>query len=602
MPPARHYKEMSEDFRNMSLNRFVWIVVAAGFIADVQADATSAGAVQPQFGKQVTRAMEDAPVYNIPAVIDRPLKVDDGERVVVTHFDIRGAADHPEDGLYIKDFLALMDGYKSKHASGMTVGELQEAANLVRDAYRKAGYPVAQAFIPAQEVKDGVVKVSVLEGVLGGVVVEKNTLYSEKLIKQGAQDVVGKPVRIASLESSLMKINDYPGMDVLGVLRPGKQVGEAELVLNAQNEDPYEYFVTADNHGTVATGQSRVFAGASANNLLGWADRLDVVALRTFSPSDSLYGSTYYEAQTPVPSLRAGGGYSVNGYDVGKAYTPLPVTGKTEQWDAYLLNSWKRSRQLSLSSRFNLASRYAQVRDDATNALINRDRLTVASAGLDADFVDARFHGVNHLGATYSKGINGVFGAMDEDGKTAGGVFSSRQGGDGKYAGGNFRKVATNYTRVQTLPFKSELQLRANTQYSKDMLVSLEQFSLGGPHSVRAYPVGEFQFDKGWFASAEWFLRAPFIAEKDAFGGRKWGDILRVSAFFDYAGGINNNPTALEVTNGTDKVELSGAGLGVELNVPKAFFVKVEAATPVSHYDASNRHNPQYWLSAGLQF
>ncbi|HQQ63499.1 MAG TPA: POTRA domain-containing protein, partial [Pseudomonadales bacterium] len=309
--------------------------------------------MQPQIDRP-HKVAEEAPAYNIPAVIDRPLKVDDGEKIFVTRFEIQGATDHPEDNLYVKNFLSLLGGYKSQHTEGMTVGQLQEAANLVRDAYRKAGYPVAQAFIPAQDVKDGVVKVSVLEGVLGGVVVEKNTLYSEKMIKQGTANVVGKPVRISSLESALMKINDYPGMDVLGVLRPGKRVGEAELVLNAQNEDPYEFFVTADNQGTVATGQSRVFAGATANNLLGLADRLDFVALRTFSPSDSLYGSLYYEAQTPVPSLRAGGGYSVNAYNVGKAYAPLPVAGKTVQWDAYLLNNWQRSRRLSMSSRFDL--------------------------------------------------------------------------------------------------------------------------------------------------------------------------------------------------------------------------------------------------------
>lgn len=586
----------------MKLDRFIGVVFATLIVADVRADATSAGAVQPQITRPVTRVSEDVPAYNIPAVIDRPLKIDDGEKIFVTRFDIQGATDHPEDNLYVKTFLSLLDGYKSKHKDGMTVGQLQEAANLVRDAYRKAGYPVAQAFIPSQDVKDGVVKVSVLEGVLGGVVVEKNKLYSEKVIKRGTDKVVGKPVRIASLESALMSINDYPGMDVLGVLRPGKRVGEAELVLNAQNEDPYEFFVTADNQGTVATGQSRVFAGVTANNLLGLADRLDFVALHTYSPSDSLYGSLYYEAQTPVPSLRAGGGYSVNGYSVGKSYAPLPVAGKTVQGELYLLNSWKRSRQLSMSSRFNLASKHAEVRDDATDALVNRDKLTVASASLDADFVDARFHGVNHASAIFSKGFNNKLNAMDADGKTAGGIFSSRQGGDGKYASGDFQKLAANYTRVQSLPFKSELLLRANTQYSKDMMVSLEQFSLGGPHSVRAYPVGEFQFDKGWFASAEWFLRAPFISEKDAFSGKKWGEVLRVSAFVDYAGGINNNPTAQEVTDGTDKVELSGAGLGLELNLPKAFFIKIEAATPISHYDASNRHNPQYWLSTGLQF
>ena len=70
----------------------------------------------------------------------------------------------------------------------------------------------------------------------------------------------------------------------------------------------------------------------------------------------------------------------------------------------------------------------------------------------------------------------------------------------------------------------------------------------------------------------------------------------------DYAGGRDNNPTEDDKESGIDTVEISGAGVGMELRLAKAFFIKTEAATPIGKYDATNDRNPQYWLSAGLEF
>ncbi len=204
-----------------SLKIIVRSTVIAGMVGCLSsslfaATPRSGGAIQPQF--DTAPPPKDAgSFYNIPAVIDRPLSVDAGDKIKVTRFEIEGAVDHPENHLFKKDMVVLLENARQSHPDGMTVGQLQEAANLIRDAYRQAGFPVAQAFIPAQDVNDGVLKVSVMEGVLGDIVIEKNTLYREKWVRRGADDLVGKPAQVKSLESALLTINDYPGLDVLGV-------------------------------------------------------------------------------------------------------------------------------------------------------------------------------------------------------------------------------------------------------------------------------------------------------------------------------------------------------------------------------------------------
>ncbi len=367
-------------------------------------------------------------------------------------------------------------------------------------------------------------------------------------------------------------------------------MGETELVLTAQKETPYQYFLTVDNHGSDYSGQSRIFAGFTANNPLGFADRLDVVALQTADPADSLYGMINYEIQTPLPSLRAGVGFNDNSYSVGEHFSDVALEGSTVQLNGYLVQQWMRSRALSISSKFDLASKQDELFEDDTNERINRDELTVASASLDADFLDAMFHGSNRIGLKYSRGFEETMGSMDENGMTGDDVFSSRQGGDGKYASGKFEKLNFDYIRMQAMPFKSDLELRFSGQASNDILVGLEAFSLGGPYSVRAFPVGEVLFDNGWFASAEWYFPAPFFADKDAFAGHTWGDVFRVSVFVDYAGGRDNNPTEDDKESGI--IQLKIWLFGVELNF-QGVFIKTEAATPIGKYDATNERNPQ---------
>src|SRR5690349_270312 len=54
----------------------------------------------------------------------------------------------------------------------VTLGDLEAIAQQVTDRYRAAGYLVAQALVPAQDVTAGKVEISVLEGRIGRVRLE----------------------------------------------------------------------------------------------------------------------------------------------------------------------------------------------------------------------------------------------------------------------------------------------------------------------------------------------------------------------------------------------------------------------------------------------
>jgi hemolysin activation/secretion protein len=122
---------------------------------------------------------------------------------------------------------------------------------------------------------------------------------------------------------------------------------------------------------------------------------------------------------------------------------------------------------------------------------------------------------------------------------------------------------------------------------------------MGGPNSVRAYPVSEYIRDKAIFISTEWIISAPnFTEEPGFFGGRRWNEVVKLSVFLDYAKGQKNDPNDFE----KKEENISGAGAGLEFKFTETSFLKMEAAVPISNQDASNGDNTQLWFSAGFEF
>ena len=122
---------------------------------------------------------------------------------------------------------------KAEREAGMTVGEMQQIAAAVTQYYRSAGYVLAQAFIPAQEVVDGEVVIEVLEGNLGNVIVEGNERYSDELLAKPFEDLIDAPVTASGIETAILTVSDYPGLTAFGVFQPGtdRQVGIEREIL-----------------------------------------------------------------------------------------------------------------------------------------------------------------------------------------------------------------------------------------------------------------------------------------------------------------------------------------------------------------------------------
>ncbi|MES9882193.1 MAG: FimV/HubP family polar landmark protein [Sedimenticola sp.] len=489
----------------------------------------------------------------------------------------------------------------------LTLFDLEDVAGSITKYYREGELILDTAFLPPQTITDETLVIHVLQGRLGELVVKGNKRYQADVLLAPFTELKGKPISREAVTNALLNVWDYPGLAFAErksrlTFLPGKSTGLTDLDLEVYEEkSPYNLAFSLDNTGSEYTGVYRARVDVDFNNISGKADLLSGTLLRNFNPGHGNFFSLNYERPVISSDYRMAVGGSRNAFNLGQELASLNIEGTAEQAHVSLERSFQRSFRKRHTGFARLIAKKAETLSD--NIQTAEDRLTVLELGTDYLFADewkspSGKANQTLVSAVFSHGFGGLFGAMDAKDDSD----SSRTGSSGKKAGGQFNKVVAEVTRKQQLSADSWLWLRLNTQYSQNLLVSLEQMSLGGPNSVRAYPSAEYLRDSGYFASVEWATNLPFLYEHAVpewlAGGRKlsWGRALALSLFVDHAAGWRNEP----LSNEQRYVQLQGYGVGLTLQTQKAY-INATLASPHDSEAPSNGHDPQFFISAEFQ-
>jgi len=539
-------------------------------------------------------------VLAIPAVPERPLQAEEGPRVHVTAFDLTidpklQQAARPD--VLTKTHAALDASIASQPAEGLSIGQMEAVARDVTQIFRASGFALAWAYLPAQDVHDGKVKMAVLPGVLGEIQAEGNKKYDLNWLSMPFEKLKGEPVKVSSLEGAILRIRDYPGLSPAAVLSPGKVVGTTDLTLRVE-ERPLEFGLTGDNYGSTVNGEDRVRAWAAWNNPLGHADRLYVDVLQGFNPTENTYGDVIYTTGLGTSNITGGLQYSYNGYDVDQHL--LDQAGGQNVNGVVTIYSVPLHAQLFRSRDFSFGVDMAFSHKDASFDAFcqgckdtKRDNITMGDVSATFDVVDHLLGslGITNITTTFSYGdLNGSSNAP-APGQTC---TTSRQGEGGKCAGGTFSIGSIQLQRVQQLFKANSLLLTGYYQYSNDMLVAIEQVALGGFYSVRGYATSVELADKGGFASAEWLLD---IHELLPTRPQNWDLTAFLSA--DYGDGSLND--ALASDPNVEALKSWGGGLEFRYRFGSrlAMAARFDVATPIGNTNSEltnfDHKDPRYW-------
>jgi hemolysin activation/secretion protein len=565
-------------------------------------DSARPGAVRPEeVGKQVIPQSPDTEVLEVPAVIDRPFEIDEGPKVAVIRFRILDGKDMPKFDIKIAEIEQKLAEIVANKPEGFTIGQMEETKDEVTTHYRERGLILAQAVLPVQTVSGGIVDLQVYEGILGRIIAEGNSSYSTLMLSKPFTDLIGKPVTKDEIEAALLGLTDFPGLSVFGVFQPGQQVGTADMVLKVQEEDRFDFAMRVDNHGLQETGRFRFRTTVDWNNPTGGADRASATIQQTYQPKNNTFISLDYERYLGR-GFRAGAFLNRNTFDVGGELARQEISGETEQMGTWLDKTWLRSRSMNLSTRLGLTRKESVTK--TRNRFNNRDRLSVLSLESTFDNVDTRFKGINFATLELSHGFDDIFGAMGSTESALdkqAGVRPSRRGGppDREFAAGQFTKLFATAQRLQTIRPNLSLLARAELQLTENLLVPMEQYSVGGPDNVRAFPQAQFLLDNVVFFSFELIHNMPFITDVPAFGNRTWGELVQLSVFYDHAVGHLVEPLAQDPT---DNINFKGAGIQMRFTLPGTLESRLMFTKEVGSDEADNGRGMQVWGDLTYRF
>ena len=551
-------------------------------LAILPATAYAAGPIQPYDIGRVLDQVKEKPVVPAkkPAQIENelppsaaPARPETGTQVTVKAFRITGATVFSDSELQ-----KILAPFKERQ---MSLGQLQQASAAITGYYHEKGYFVAYAYLPPQEIKDGLIQIAVLEGRVDKVRVKRaeKTRISNDLILRGLRGVEHDSVISGDLlENRLLLLNDLPGLEVSADLQPGSTTGSADLVLNVKEKGPLSLSLNTDNYGNRFSGEYRGGATVNLNDPLGMGDQLTLYGLSAGEGLNT--GKLSYLMPYGRYGTRLGASYSYLHYKLDDIFQALNQNGTSQLTSVFVTQPLAVNRSLSLYAQFGYDYKSYQ---DEVQGVTSSKHVNGGNAGLLMNAQDGLAGGGV---STLSLAVSGGSLHLDPELESA----------DSAHAGtaGMFGKANLNLTRLQTLsPGSSFLYLSFDGQQAFKNLDTTEKYSLGGPAGVRAYPGGEASGDNGFVASAEIRQNLSFLKASVP------GDIQLVG-FYD-AGLAQMNDEAF---NGGDKRTQSrqGAGLGFNWMLAGNFSLRTSAAwttggVPAKISDGTDRA-PRCWFQA----
>lgn len=125
----------------------------------------------------------------------------------------------------------VTDNYIKKELS---LGEMSDLTDLITLTYQEKGYLLARAYLPEQEIKNGILKMAIVEGKIGKIYVVGASGNRAKLIKSYFNKQMEHGViKESLLENAILALKNNENEDISVTLKEGGKPGEVDIELKA---------------------------------------------------------------------------------------------------------------------------------------------------------------------------------------------------------------------------------------------------------------------------------------------------------------------------------------------------------------------------------
>ncbi|MEA5578608.1 ShlB/FhaC/HecB family hemolysin secretion/activation protein [Anabaena sp. UHCC 0451] len=460
----------------------------------------------------------------------------------------------------------------------ISFAELLKAKEVINELYLENGYITSGAFIPPQELKDGVVKIAVIEGKVESINISGLNRLRPGYVRSRLALATKAPLDQNRLLQALQMLQIDPLIANLSAeLAAGSRAGVSVLEIKVREADAFSTEISIDNQRSPSVGSVRRQLQINHNNFLGFGDRFQVGYINT-DGSNSLNDLSYTFPINPYNGT-IGLSYSrthtniiedpFNILDIQSASRNYQITYRqplyqspTKEFILGLTGSRQESETTLLDEPFPLSP-----------GANDQGEVRISALRFFQEYTQRDSQQVFALRSQFSLGINAFNATNNDDAPDS--QFLTWRG-------------QTQYLRLLTPD--TTLLLRSDMQLSDRPLVALEQFSAGGQQSVRGYRQDSLLADNGLFASAEIrtaILRVP-----------KWQTTLELTPFFDLGTVWNHSNSDVDIKQKT----LSSLGVGLRLLVGQNFNARFDWGVPLVKVDRTGNSLQENGLYFSIEY
>jgi hemolysin activation/secretion protein len=460
----------------------------------------------------------------------------------------------------------LADTYSDLIGQRVSLSELYGVANAITAKYAAAGYALCFALVPAQQIKDGVVRIQVVEGFVARIVLENNhPLIPPSVAAYGWRLLHSRPLRTADLERYLLLANDIPGYTVKAVFDrlPDRNAepGATRLILRVERRVA-DATITADNRGSRSLGSYRGDAFVSLRSIFGLGEEFQFHTLQSVQPGLLDYYSGLMSLPVDGEGTRVTDSISYsNTLPTIAALGAGNFRGTTWIASTSVEHPLERSRADSWWISAGFTFKYLD--GDILDVPDSEDRIYIANVA--TTFLVNGDTSTSYLHFAVNQGLP-IF-----DATTSTSPLRSRSGGSGVYT-----SVVLDLARRQDIWGPFDTLTSFNGQWASRGLLASEQCGYGGALYGRAFDDSELVGDECVMGSTE--LRFSPLALLDR--PPKFLPLFQIYGFYD-AGIVWERGAILPGEEQSEVGQSCGGGLRFGLSMGLSGYF--EYAQPITH-------------------
>lgn len=433
---------------------------------------------------------------------------------------------------------AIAQNYVGRNLSPSSLGTLRDRLTL---AYLDRGYATSGASFPEQSLRDGILRVQIVEGRLGDIFIEVVGRTKPSYFKKRLMRSQSKILNVRSLQRQLEIFKRSPQVETIKAsLGPTPVLGVASLHVVVHETPAYNVSAAFDNYRSPSIGSLAGTASARADNLAG-------------------YGDTYFASYT--------GSSGLNQFD---AFIRVPIT----ILDTSLATRYQYNQGDVVDSNLlalGISSESQSISFELRQPLYRSSKATVVAGAIGQWSKAQSFlgngalpfptefspNGISQISAlrlsletTYrTKNHSIAFRSLFSWGIDALGATINPSG----IADSQFFAWLGQFQSASRLPWLDAVLLgRLDTQLSADPLLPLEQFAVGGRYTVRGYRQNALVRDNGVNASLE--VRIP------VYRNSKYDFRIELAPFADFGSSWNNARSSPASSTKTETIGSLGLG------------------------------------------